>query len=1066
MGKHNGSGDELQALKRAKNQRVPKTIPQQEYAQQLEALHQISLEIVAENDPTIVIERALSLASKLLKANPSGYWRLKQNEQEQPFLELILSTMENSAGLGRTMQLSEIGFVTKTAQTGQTEWTEDYQNASLRHAQLGRDTWRSLITVPLKHKNQLDGVFIFVSQDPEILYNQHHAQILERFAALCSVALENAYLFKQTSEIEAQSRQRAQLLEVMHEFSLELKSNLSQKELFERILERAVQLIQVEASAIYLLENQALQLGANLGIQVPDTLAFGQGVIGTVAQDNKPLLVNDYQHSPYRLPGASFTVWSTIMATPLQQGNRLIGVLAVAARDVGRQLTDTDLETLERFAALASVALENTRMYEALQQTERATQRQNTLLTSLHDANLELSAALEPKALLESLLERAMQLLDGDAGRLFLVQPDKTLKLEATRGSYADIQHMLFGQGLSGLIAERNESMIIEDYEAWHGRVSNSDSDQWHSTIGVPLRRGGQVIGTLVVADIYVSGRFTKTDLEVLERFAALATVALENARLFESAKTAQIEAQHSRLEAHRRALQLEAVYQTSLELGSQLELDIVINVLVERVATLFLADTGAVYFRVPNTDIIKLKANFGTSPRLSGTIHHGLSGYVVRSGKPKVVNDYRDWDGRDPKILTQFEWRSAMSAPITQGSQVIGVLSIADTRYANRFGSKELEVLERFAAFASVALENARLHEIERQSLKEERLRSQIAVRLSPLRAVPELCDAILEELYNALGYERISLFLLKDQTLTLQTKRGFASAVQSFSVKEGIIGRAVRTRQAQMILDPLSDRDYTNPKPNPGAFICLPIHSGNRDLGAINFGLPQGQIPNQTDLAMLESLMPTISAALENAFLHSELETRAEELEILRQKAEQAASHDPLTGLGNRRALEQILGAARVEDSVFTLAALDLTGFKSVNDKLGHDAGDNALKRIANVLNTILENLKTQPGMKGAFRVGGDEFFMLIPQPYDASLEICQVILARITELEFPKKLRVSTNIGLAEFPTEAKTIDELLSLADTRMYAAKRVGLPYLSNTTESVQSAQFKRRQTDA
>ena len=140
----------------------------------------------------------------------------------------------------------------------------------------------------------------------------------------------------------------------------------------------------------------------------------------------------------------------------------------------------------------------------------------------------------------------------------------------------------------------------------------------------------------------------------------------------------------------------------------------------------------------------------------------------------------------------------------------MIGALSIADTRFPDRFSNKELEVLERFAAFASVTLESARLHEIERLNLKEERLRSQIALRLSPLRSIPELCEAVIEELYNALGYERISLFLLEDQRLSIQAKRGFEIAIQSFSLQQGVIGRALRTHKAQMISDPHLDPDY----------------------------------------------------------------------------------------------------------------------------------------------------------------------------------------------------------------------------------------------------------------
>ncbi len=775
------------------------------------------------------------------------------------------------------------------------------------------------------------------------------------------------------------------------------------------------------------------------------------------------VLVENYADSIYHNPQFR-DPWYSMIGVPLWHKDQIDGVFTLISTEKNHLFNAQHVEILERMAALCSVALENARVHETLQQAERTAQQQNRLLQTLHDANLELSASLEPSTLLDSVLDRAMLLLQADVGRVHLVKPNTSiLKLEAAKGLGLNVDLIPFGHGLAGQVAERNQGLFVTNYEKWEHSLPGAGSE-WLSAIGVPLRRAEQVIGTLVIADTRVANRFTNTDLEVLERFAALTVVALENARLFDAVGSAQIKEQLARQEAYRRAQQLEAVYQTSLELTGHLEPDAVLNVLVERVATLFLADTGAVYFRIPETDNIELKAQFGTSPTPGGTIYSGLSGSVVRLGVPKAVSDYRIWEGRDFEIDTPLLWRSAMSAPITRGEQVIGALSIADTRLPDRFSETELEVLERFAAFASVTLESARLHEIERLNLKEERLRSQIALRLSPLRSIPELCEAVIEELYNTLGYERISLFLLKDQSLRLQAKRGFETAIQSFSLQQGIIGRAVRNREPQMILSPHLDPDYYGDDPNPSAFICLPIHSGNRDLGAINFGLKKGQMPQQADLEMLKSLLPTISSALENAVLHSELEARASELEVLRAKAEQAASHDLLTGLANRRALERELGGARIDGQTFTLAALDLTGFKNVNDQLGHDAGDDALKRIASVLNATLESFQAQSGMKGAFRVGGDEFFMLIPQALPAALEICRKVLEQITLLEFPKNLRVSTNIGLAEYPSEAQTIDALFSLADTRMYAAKRVGKPFLEDG-ELSKSPKPKRRQSD-
>jgi diguanylate cyclase (GGDEF)-like protein len=1006
------------------------------YAQQLEGLHQIGLEILEHAQPDKIIERALELIVSLVDSDSGAFWTRK-SDQNESWNEFEFATGKTYLNLGTRFELGH-GMVGEVFETGEAILIDDFLAPQFDGYPFR--SVRSLMFVPLKRENVVDGVFLIANSNKIAAFDQQDLQLLAHFTTLVSIALESARLLEHTKASTTTAISRAEQLEALHLLSLEVVRENNPTAVIQRALQLAINLVNAHGGGYSRFQKPKQQepfieviVGSeNLQHYVGTKITFDQpSLMIEVIQTKQAVLVENYVDSIYHNPQFR-DPWYSMIGVPLWHKDQIDGVFTLISTETEYSFNAQHVEILERMAALCSVALENARVYETLQQAERTAQKQNILLETLHDANLELSASLEPNTLLKSVLDRAMLLLQADVGRVHLVKPNTSLlKLEAAQGLGLNIDLIPFGRGLAGQIAQRNQGLMVTDYEQWEHSIPGAGSE-WLSAIGAPLRRADQVIGTLVIADTRVANRFTNTDLEMLERLAALSVVALENARLFDTANTAQLEEQLARQEAYRRAQQLEAVYQTSLELTGHLEPEAVLNVLVERVATLFLADTGAVYFRVPETDHIELKAQFGTSPTPKGTIHSGLSGSVVRLGVPKAVSDYRIWEGRDLKIETPLLWRSAMSAPITRGKQVIGALSIADTRFSDRFSDKELEVLERFAAFASVTLENARLHEIERLNLKEERLRSQIALRLSPLRSIPELCDAVIEELYNTLGYERISLFLLKDQILYLQAKRGFDTAIQSFSIHQGIIGRAVRTREPQMILSPQLDPDYFGDDPNPSAFICLPIHSGNRDLGALNFGLKNGQTPQQVDFELLKSLLPTISAALENAVLHSELEARASELEDLRAKAEQAASHDLLTGLANRRALERELGAARIDGQIFTLAALDLTGFKSVNDQLGHDAGDDALKRIASVLKASLESIRSEPGMKGAFRVGGDEFFMLIPQALPAALEICRNVLKQITLLEFPKNLRVSTNIGLAEYPNEAQTIDALFSLA----------------------------------
>ena len=163
-------------------------------------------------------------------------------------------------------------------------------------------------------------------------------------------------------------------------------------------------------------------------------------------------------------------------------------------------------------------------------------------------------------------------------------------------------------------------------------------------------------------------------------------------------------------------------------------------------------------------------------------------------------------------------------------------------------------------------------------------------------------------------------------------------------------------------------------------------------------------------------------------------------------RRLLEEAALTDPLTGLPNRRAfdrafLEELKRAERYGYPL-SLAILDLRGFKAINDRLGHAAGDLALIRVAQALS------KERRNGDRVFRWGGDEFAALFPHTGKEGATRPAFRYARAIEGICLEGLCLGVNIGLAAFPEDGKSPDELLSAADTRMYQAKARGLTVLA------------------
>lgn len=154
--------------------------------------------------------------------------------------------------------------------------------------------------------------------------------------------------------------------------------------------------------------------------------------------------------------------------------------------------------------------------------------------------------------------------------------------------------------------------------------------------------------------------------------------------------------------------------------------------------------------------------------------------------------------------------------------------------------------------------------------------------------------------------------------------------------------------------------------------------------------------------------------------------------------------ATHDVLTGLPNRRLMLEHLNQAiqrcvRHKKSM-ALLFLDLNGFKPVNDKYGHEAGDEVLKQVARRLSAAMR------ASDRVARLGGDEFVVMVEDIANKE-DICDIVRKVDAEIERPILLKeqgevaVSTSIGVAIYPRDGEDMETLLSNADTAMYEAKR-------------------------
>ena len=170
---------------------------------------------------------------------------------------------------------------------------------------------------------------------------------------------------------------------------------------------------------------------------------------------------------------------------------------------------------------------------------------------------------------------------------------------------------------------------------------------------------------------------------------------------------------------------------------------------------------------------------------------------------------------------------------------------------------------------------------------------------------------------------------------------------------------------------------------------------------------------------------------------------------------KLNKMAATDPLTGLQNRRSLDDRLGSAldncRRMSLPLSLAMIDIDHFKRVNDTCGHPCGDLVIKEVAGIVKSYVRR-----DSDFAVRYGGEEILLCLP---GVSLEDCLLVCSRIhkqiRQTTFDcggTKINVTVSMGVADSTAEVNTADELIALADQRLYTAKTSGRDKIVSASE--------------
>lgn len=369
-----------------------------------------------------------------------------------------------------------------------------------------------------------------------------------------SGALPRSQIYNATSN-DTSPETTTKWLTILRRVTEESMSHLELRELLRELLGRVRDAMKADNAAILLMaeDGQHLQVYVASGPEEEVTgegqVRVGRGVAGTIAATGKPLIIDALSQVEVENPLSRATGHS-LVGVPLIASERVIGVIHIdSARP--RKFTEDDARLLEVIASHATLAIEHAKLYEserAAREQAESVMRQLRMLEAVSDVAL---AYARLQDLLQALLERIQQSMEVDNVAILLPTPDgQELTLYSVQGPEEAVMgkvHVPMGEGVAGRIAATREPYIVENL----GTVPVSNpflKEHFRSLLGVPLLSGGRLVGVLHI-DTMTERHFTADDSRLLEVLAERIALAIDRARIFETAQEHRAAAE-SRAEA------------------------------------------------------------------------------------------------------------------------------------------------------------------------------------------------------------------------------------------------------------------------------------------------------------------------------------------------------------------------------------------------------------------------------------------------------------------------------------------------------------------------------------
>jgi GAF domain-containing protein/signal transduction histidine kinase len=817
--------------------------------------------------------------------------------------------IEFQAGVSLPGQVHEMK---KPLRVDEVQFTRDYTFSTeglllYRQATGGRLPVSSLL-IPIQTGDFSVGVLMLDNFNTPAAFTTEDETLLLSLSQQVGLSLQNVRLVQTTQE-------RAVQLEALTDAATTLTANLQTEELVASLLEKLEPVVAYDTATLWVRDKDRLRVAAARGFQDTErrlglTIAMEDSALfKEMIRTGQGILVGDVRQDP-RFPTLEAPRLSWL-GLPLISKNQVIGVLALEKWQ-SHFYSRESMQVGTTFASQAAIALENARLFE--ESLSRATEldERSQRLALLNRFSSALSGLLDEEKILQLTAQELLDALDAPNVSIVLFERGSAIWKHAIPRRSVELPRRLPDAPIFNRLRESLGVFTTDAVDAEPDLIPLQEflGEDARSLLVLPLVSGANLRALIFIYQTEAV-RFSLTGIELARTLTNQASIALENARLYQSTLST----------AERFSILNQASYQVGANLDPE-QVYIAVHRAAER---LMPVESFVISLLDEETDEIEgvyLVDDDKRAPITRIPRDQGLSGRVITTGEPLLLHDAKTVDDMGGVTYGNPDTPlSILAVPMTLSGRTVGMLS-AQSYKPNVYSEDDLQILSTLANQAAVAIQNGRLfNETERLArelemrvvertaqLQREQQNTEtllhILTEVSSSLDLDRALNRTLALLNDAIGAEQGTIMLLNIEDNLLHFRAGYGYLSDRISgegrgfrlkIGEGLAGWVVAQREPALIDDLLNDPRWVKAAASSRehrSAIAMPLLVAEDVIGAMLIYHRKPNFFSAEVLNLVKAIAGQVAVAINNAHLYELIRDQAERLGgMLRREQEDAS-------------------------------------------------------------------------------------------------------------------------------------------------------------------------------